>query len=89
MKRRLLLAAIGLLLTATACSAGPTTGDRTSDVTHAFQLHGAQVIESDAGATLVIDYEVFNLAGQADSARSWPEWMTLMPTLHFRPLPED
>ncbi len=80
MKRRLLLAAVGLLVTATACSSGPTTGDRTSDATHAFQLHGAQVIDRDtgeSGATLVIDYEVWNLTGQADSARSWPDRMTL------------
>ncbi len=78
MKRRLLLAAIGLLVTATACSSGPTTGDRTSDAAHAFQLHSAQVIDSGAGgAALVLDYEVENLAGQADSARSWPEQMAL------------
>ena len=78
MKRRLLLAAIGLLVTVTACSSGPTTGDRTSDATHAFQLHSAQVIDSGAsGAALVLDYEVENLAGRADSARSWPERMAL------------
>ncbi|MEE8353829.1 MAG: hypothetical protein V3S10_05165 [Dehalococcoidales bacterium] len=78
MKRRLLLGAVALLVTATACSSGPTTGDRTSDAAHAFQLHSAQVIDSGAGgAALVLDYEVENLVGQVDSERSWPEQLVL------------
>ena len=80
MKRLLLVIMIIALGASTACSSSLSLGDKTSDNTHAFLIHSAQIIDEIEGETapegepyLVIKYEIENLQNQNDSPRQWTD----------------
>ncbi len=84
MKGILLAIMILMLAAATACTSGPTSGDRTSDDAHAFLLQSTQIIDKieediapEEETFLVIKYQIENLQSQPDSTRQWTDQMIL------------
>ena len=84
MKRILLVALIIMLGTSAGCSSALTSGDRTSDDTHAFSIQTVQIIDKidevvapEGESFLVIKYEIENLQSQDDSSRQWTDQIEL------------
>ena len=84
MRRILPVILLIMLGTATACTSVLTSGDQTSDDTHAFLLQSVQIIDRISEATaaegedfLVIRYEIENLRSQSDSNRQWTDRIRL------------
>ena len=84
MRRILPVILLIMLGTATACTSVLTSGDKTSDDSHAFLLQGAQIIDEinetiapEGEDFLVVKYEIENLRSQSDSNRQWIDQIKL------------